>query len=228
MALFAVALASADKDPIGFPVAMMVLKNDSYVVGYSTITRTPMWVREVLTVDDRAQRVGDFHDDARIPLPWRSKVEDYNGTSWDRGHCAPAGDALTAEASKRSFLMSNMMPQAPSLNRGLWAHLESRVRGLAADGTVYAFTGIVNIPNRGQHTVHWIGNTQISTHCYKVAYIQDRHGKFTAQAWLVPNKDLPPGAKISDYLVAVREIEKWSGLDFGSQLPADVQEAIEN
>ena len=35
---------------------------------------------------------------------------------------------MSEQANRESFLMSNMSPQLPSFNRGIWADLESWVR----------------------------------------------------------------------------------------------------
>jgi endonuclease G len=48
----------------------------------------------------------------------------------DRGHMCPAADrSCSKEDMDATFLMSNMVPQSPNLNRGPWEKLERPVAG---------------------------------------------------------------------------------------------------
>ena len=72
-------------------------------------------------------RANSFKEDASahdIPLkPY------YVKSGYDRGHLCPAGSmAFNATAMTESFYMTNMSPQAPGFNRGIWKKLESQVR----------------------------------------------------------------------------------------------------
>src|SRR5690606_365010 len=56
---------------------------------------------------------------------------DYKGTCFDRGHQAPSADRTESRESNRvTFVMSNMLPQTPFLNRYLWRKLEQFTRTL--------------------------------------------------------------------------------------------------
>ena len=49
-----------------------------------------------------------------------------------RGHLAPAADmAFSGQTMADSFFMSNMSPQKPAFNRGIWKDLEALVRSFA-------------------------------------------------------------------------------------------------
>jgi hypothetical protein len=61
-----------------------------------------------------------------------ARPDDYAGTGYDKGHASPDGDqSWTQQVEYESFLMTNMYPQAGSLNRGIWKLLETSVRGWA-------------------------------------------------------------------------------------------------
>lgn len=60
------------------------------------------------------------------------KPSEYTKTGYDRGHLAPSADfAWDEKANALTFVMSNMAPQKPGLNRDSWRRLEEKVRGWA-------------------------------------------------------------------------------------------------
>lgn len=55
--------------------------------------------------------------------------EIYRRSGYDRGHLAPAADfSWDRGALEETFYLSNIAPQKPGLNRGLWKRLEAKVR----------------------------------------------------------------------------------------------------
>ena len=79
-------------------------------------------------------RTNDFREDQINVSTGTAYLEDYRGSGYDRGHLAPAEDfEWSAEAMSDSFFMSNMSPQDPSFNRGIWKRLENRVRTWALE-----------------------------------------------------------------------------------------------
>ncbi|MFN5333694.1 MAG: DNA/RNA non-specific endonuclease, partial [Bacteroidota bacterium] len=83
---------------------------------------------------------------------------DYLGSGYDRGHLAPASDmGWSATTMTESFYYSNMSPQVPSFNRGIWKKLEEQVRTWAIEyDTIYVVTGPVlkdSLPTIGKNKV---------------------------------------------------------------------------
>lgn len=69
-------------------------------------------------------RTDNFRADRSISTE-SAALSDYRGSGYDRGHLAPAADMKWAPAAmSESFLMSNMSPQDPGFNRGIWKKLE--------------------------------------------------------------------------------------------------------
>jgi endonuclease G len=69
-----------------------------------------------------------FRADDRIgPKP---NPTQYASTGYDKGHMAPAGDASSIAEMYETFLMTNMTPQKPTLNREAWRMLEEHTRTL--------------------------------------------------------------------------------------------------
>lgn len=78
-------------------------------------------------------RTDNFRPDPLVETGSAS-LADYKGSGYDRGHLAPAGDMKWSQkVMSESFFMSNMSPQTPGFNRGIWRSLESLVRTWAAE-----------------------------------------------------------------------------------------------
>ena len=61
-----------------------------------------------------------------------ARHSDYRHTGFDRGHLCPAKDrSFKKDALRATFVMSNVAPQTPALNRGAWKASEDSCRRLA-------------------------------------------------------------------------------------------------
>ena len=89
-------------------------------------------------LDDKnsAQNVGrqdSFKEDPEIPAAYRSKLSDYSGSGYARGHLCPSADRRASyEQQALTYYLSNMQPQWQKHNGEQWAYLESDVRKWAA------------------------------------------------------------------------------------------------
>ena len=126
-----------------------MLHYSGFALLYSEEHEQPYWVAYLLTdneVRGTHTRTDNFRADPQVHTGSAS-LEDYRGTGYDRGHLAPAADMKWSSAAmSESFLMSNMTPQRPRSNRGIWKRLEAWVRDQALqDQKVYVVTGPVQI-----------------------------------------------------------------------------------
>jgi endonuclease G len=120
--------------PFGFPHSVKPVSaicRQAYLVGYDSAAKIPEFVTYTLTPPNAlgcVARTNAFVADQSVqngPRP-----DDYTGTGYDKGHMAPDGDlSWDQQVEYESFLMTNMTPQAGSLNRGIWKLLETSVRG---------------------------------------------------------------------------------------------------
>jgi endonuclease G len=92
------------------------------------------------------KRKDNFRSDPKVKTG-SAALSDYKGSGYDRGHLAPAADfKWSATAMSESFYMSNMSPQVPGFNRGIWKNIESTVRNWAVENDeIYIVTGPVLI-----------------------------------------------------------------------------------
>jgi len=71
----------------------------------------------------------EYREDIELPSEIRSTLDDYASSGYDRGHMCPGGDCnWDDEGRDETFLLSNMCPQNPNLNRGDWKEIEIACR----------------------------------------------------------------------------------------------------
>ena len=161
----------------------------AFAVLHSAVTRTALWSAEHLTAERveaarQLPRQGRFHAESRLPPGERANLADYARSGYDRGHLSPNGDMATPESQQESFSLANMIPQAPQLNRNLWAAIEEAARKLARqDDSLYVVTGPAF---QGAQIQQLRGRVLVPTSVYKAVY-DPVTGK--AAAYLCPNQD---------------------------------------
>ena len=199
--------------PYGMPThksTNTLICRSAYLLEHNPITKTPDWVAWTLTPDHAigcVPRVNAFATDQSISGP-KAKPEDYAGTGYDQGHLANNADmSWDANVAKESFLMSNMSPQLPSVNRGTWKNLESAERAWVYS-TKHAFT-IYAGDIGGTKT---IGASKVVVPDFLFKILIDNTSK-KSYAFLFAHKDgLSPD--YFPYQVTVADVEKASGYVF--------------
>lgn len=115
-----------------------LIQRDQYALSYNDTTRQPNWVSWNLTAEDigGSGRSPDFFQDTTLPSGfYRVLTTDYSGSGYDRGHMCPSADRTVTRADNDfTFYMTNMIPQAPDNNQGVWANFETYCRTLAQAG----------------------------------------------------------------------------------------------
>ncbi|MCC5883760.1 MAG: DNA/RNA non-specific endonuclease [Halomonas sp.] len=206
-----------------------VLRNDGFLVGWSDVRVNPLWVSYLLhEVEDR--RPGprpEFRRDWRTL--WPIAADSYFGSGYDRGHLAPNYAIAVVhgrEAQEQSFLMSNISPQRPDLNRRLWQRLEEVVidHFVPRFGVVQVITGPV-FPDRFMDNVmNRVGLVEIPEAFYKILVVPAEEPM--ALAFIMP-QEVSGNEPLGDYLVSIDEVEARTGLNFFPRLPEEVAEALE-
>ncbi|MEO6246168.1 MAG: DNA/RNA non-specific endonuclease, partial [Opitutaceae bacterium] len=114
-----------------------LIRRAQYGLDYNNTTHEPNWVSWNLTAGDSgASGRGDFATDTSLPNGFRRVTPgDYTNSGFDRGHMCPSADRTMTETDNQvTFLMSNIIPQTPDQNQGVWANFESYCRALANIG----------------------------------------------------------------------------------------------
>lgn len=223
----------------GFPGPVSDIRNaPSLTSAYNRTTRNPHWVAEHITPASLLMQNGDrrhsqFVEDLGIPEKFRAKLKDYFRSGYDRGHQVPAADAKwSQEAMDSTFALSNMCPQVgEGFNRDYWAHVEDFCRRLTSFyPSVRIVTGPLYLPKReadGKWRVSYevVGhppNVAVPTHFYKVIFAEDGKtgGAVSLGAFVLPNDRIPNDKPLQDFEVPIEAVERASGLEFASLLPA--------
>lgn len=145
-----------------------------FAILHSGQTKTPVFVaqrlnRQMLIKAQSVDRKDKFYEEKRLPQADRATLADYQGSGYDRGHLAPAGDMHSDEAMAQSFSLANMIPQNALHNRGAWNKIEQDTRKyvMRAQGDVYIFTGPVY--NARPNTIG-VGRVAVPAYLYKLVY----------------------------------------------------------
>jgi len=161
------------------------LKNNNYYkLGYSQSRGTPVWVAWHLQSEDLGStpRQNDFRPDISLPAGWyQVQNSSYTGSGFDRGHNCPSADrTLTVAANSSTFLMTNMIPQAPTLNQGPWAGLENFIRSTLVGTNNEAYIVMGNFGQGGYNSSNILfntidgGNVTVPSKVWKVVLIMPK------------------------------------------------------
>lgn len=203
-----------------------IIERPYYTLRYNEAHEQAMWVAYQLSADSLRQnklpRTDDFRKDPRVRTG-SAALQDYQGSGYDRGHLAPAADFSYDDfALSQSFYLSNMSPQVPSFNRGIWKKLEDKVRDWAiANDNIYVVTGPVL-----NKTFKTIGPNKVSIPEYYYKIVLDiQKPDIKAIGFLMKNEK--SGASLQSFVVTIDSIESLTGLDFFPSMPDDMENALE-
>jgi endonuclease G len=222
-----------------------LLDKTQYAVGYSRDKGRPNWVSWHLdsTWLGSTPRQDDFRNDTTLPAGWyQVQATDYSGSGFDRGHHTPSGDRTNTVASNSAtFLMSNMMPQAPDNNQGPWESLESYCRTLVSSGSeLYIIAGGSGSGGTGSNggTTFTVasGHVSVPSQTWKVIIVLPTGTNDVSRvttstrtiAVIMPNTQGIRTVPWRNYRVSVDQVEALTGYDFFSSVPTSIQSTIES
>ncbi len=213
-----------------------------YTLSYNRDRGTPNWVSWHLNSSDigSADRQDDFRADNTLPSGWyQVQATSYSGSGFDRGHNCPSADRTSSTtANSATFLMTNMIPQAPNNNQQTWNNLESYGRSLVSSGNeVYIIMGSYGTGGTGSNgTVNTIdnGHVTVPARVWKVLVVipngNNDLSRITSSTRVIavntPNINTT-STDWKQYRTSVDAIESATGYDLLSSLPASVQQAVE-
>lgn len=122
--------------PFGMPSTAkkgVTICRSGYLTLNDTTAKLPIWVSYVISPKHAigcVERSDNYTSDKSIAKGLRAELIDYAKSGYDMGHLAPAGAfEWNDDVQHESFILSNMAPQLPGLNRGIWKLLETSING---------------------------------------------------------------------------------------------------
>jgi endonuclease G len=202
-----------------------IVVHTGYALCYDEEYEVARWVGYEFTSDEAegtVPRKNVFSADPEVSNG-SAGPNDYRGSGYDCGHLAPAADFKWSDSAMAgTFFMSNMAPQKPGFNRGIWKRLESQVRNWALqEGVITVITGpILKDP------MDRIGPNRVAVppSFYKV--ILDRSGPtIKAIGFVLPNESSKK--QLNEFAVSVDNVEERTGIDFFAFLPDNFEDELE-
>lgn len=204
----------------------LVIRHSGYSFLYNEAHEQSDWVAYQLTKDETNnsfERSNHFIIDPIVETGTATN-KDYAKSGYDRGHLAPAADMGWSEKTmEESFYFSNMSPQLPGFNRGIWKKLEELVRDWAIENdTISIVTGPVltdGLPTIGENKV------SIPKYYYKVILDYTEPGIHGIGFILANESSNEP---LQNFAVTIDSVENLTGIDFFPLLPDSQEELIES
>lgn len=216
-----------------------LLVKDQYVTAYNVSYGGSIWTAWHLGKSDlgTAVRKDDFRPDESLPDNiYKVKPSDYTSEyGFDRGHMCPSADRTKSSTDNSStFLMSNIVPQAPELNRGVWEEFEAFCREQVYEGNeLYIYAGSYGLFGTGSKgTFREIANGRIlvPSNYYKVVLILPEGNNDLARidentkiiAIDVPNNQGVKNKDWEDYITYISAIEGAAKLKLWPKIPEGI------
>jgi endonuclease G len=213
-----------------------------FVESYNRDRGTPNWVSWYVGSSSlgSTDRTDAFRADTSLPSGWyQVQSTSYSGSGFDRGHNCPSADrTITTTANQATFLMTNMIPQAPNNNQQTWANLENYTRSLVTAGNeVYVVMGSYGTGGTGSNgyaTTVDSGRVTVPANVWKVIVVlpngNNDLGRVTSSTRVIavntPNNN-SINTDWKTYRCTVRSIESATGYNLLSALSQSVQDAVE-
>gem|GEM_PF-1250467 len=231
-----------------------LMEKPQFTICYNSDTLNPNWVAWHLSRSDlgEADRADTFRPDPELPSEWYAvRKQDYKFPAYgfDRGHICPSADrTANTEDNSMTFLMTNMVPQAPDNNRIVWVALEKYEREVVLQGKeAYIFAGPLGVGGTGDKgyfesiPLKLKDGTELSitvpAYTWKIIMFlpegDDDFSRIASEAEVlavcVPNeKGCGKNGSWQQYLCSINYIEENTGYNFFELLDDELEENIES
>ena len=221
-----------------------LLVKSQYALSYNNSKGTANWVSWHLSSAwlGTAPRCDCFASDNTLPSTFfKATSSHYTNTGFDRGHLCNSEDRGGNHADNQAtFLMTNIIPQAPLNNQRTWLSTESYGRTLTTQGyEIYIIAGGYGSGGTGWNggITYTIANGQINvpSHVWKVMLILPVGNNDVSRvststrviAVYMPNNQTVNSQPWGNYRVSVDYIENLTGYNILSNVADNIENVIE-
>lgn len=213
-----------------------IISRPQYTLSYSKRLNMATWVSYSLFKTDfgKAPRYSkSFISDTSLPLKYyKVRHADYTNSGYDRGHMVRSEERTSSvEDNISTFILTNVCPQTPDLNRLIWLQFERYCENLCKkqNKKLYIVTGGIYIYN------NYINNElAVPDSCWKVVIILDSNQTASdisestqTIAVMMPNINGLKGKKWNEYITTIDAVENSTGYNFFNLIPEKIQNTIE-
>ena len=203
-----------------------IIKHTYYTLSFVDKYKQAEWVAYKLTskmVSGAGERENKFKPDPLV-ASGTATDKDYRKTNYDKGHLCPAADmSWKQSAMNETFYFSNISPQAPRFNRGIWKTLEEDVREwVKKEKTLYIVTG--GILRDSLKTIGVNHDISVPEYFYKVIVDVEAPEK-KGIAFIMKNEE--SDEPVADFAVTIDSVEALTKIDFFPDLPDALEKKIE-
>ncbi len=187
-----------------------------------------------------------FQADPEIPAEWRTELDDYRRTGYDRGHiCASEDRICSMNVNGQTFYLSNMHPQINSFNAKVWATMEGRLRVwrdaiTSKGGTMYVCKGgtIYDVTingktqpgtlekNPGTGATNENLRMPVPKYFFMAVVKKSATGFYSGMAFWAEHKP-DNSSDLQRYMITINELEARTGYDFFCNFPDNIEEGVE-
>lgn len=214
-----------------------LIYRSQYVLSFNPDRHVANWVSWNLNSDwyGSVDRYDKFISDPELPNNiYQARDNDYKKSGYDKGHTVRSEERTkTEEDNIATFYYTNIMPQTPDLNRGVWLKFERYCENLCKKQDKELFIIAGGIYHSGYTMIG--NNVAVPDSCFKIVVIlnkgeglSDVKKSTKIIAVVMPNEDGIRKENWENYTTTVRRIEWSTGYNFLSDVPQDIQDVIES